>query len=262
MYNQSAKEWKIFMRSLALSIRRFISRPYLIPTNISWTRFLQLYCAATLRQAKALLGAWDPLTQLAAKYKTDKGVTVFPFMAYTVHYDRLFSFLREQSINILEVGVGPRQLSTCPSLRMWAEYFPKANVYGFDIQDFSDVSLPRIRILQGDQGEPADLLKLVDQCPSFDIIIEDGSHASFHQQITLETLFPYLADGGLYVIEDLLYQPPELEAELPARRPTRELLKDRAAVDEMIKGVKDIEFLDSTIHDMKEGAVVISKRVR
>ena len=245
--------------SLAHSIRRSLSRRYLLPMSVSRTRFLQLLAEASLRQAKVSLGAYDPLTRLAAKHKTDKGVTVFPFMAYTIHYDRLFRSFRDRSINILEVGLGPRELSTCPSLKMWGEYFPKATIYGFDIQDFSDVNLPKTHILQGDQGRPSDLLKIVDHCANFDIIIEDGSHASFHQQVTLKTLFPYLADGGLYVIEDLLFQPPKLEEDLPATKKTRELLKDRAAVDKIIEGVKDIVFLDSPIHQRQEGAVVISK---
>jgi hypothetical protein len=248
--------------SLAHSIGRYLARPYLLPTSVSRIRFLQLLFEANLRRLKMSLGAYDPLTRLAAKHRTDKGVTIFPFMAYTVHYDRLFSSFRGRSINILEIGLGPREISKCPSLKMWGEYFPKATIYGFDIQDFSDVNLPRTQILQGDQGKPKDLLKIVDQCPKFDIIIEDGSHASFHQQVTLKTLFPYLADDGLFVIEDLLFQPEKLEAELPATRKTRELLKDRTALDEMIIGVKDVLFLDLPIHSRKEGAVVISKQAR
>ena len=246
--------------SLVHSIRRSLSRPYLLPMSVSRTRFLELLFEANVLRLKVALGAYDPLTRLAAKHRTDKGVTIFPFMGYTLHYDRFFSKYRDRSINILEVGLGPRHLSTCPSLKMWAEYFPKANIFGFDIQDFSDVRLPRTQILQGDQGKADDLLKIVEQCPKFDIIIEDGSHASFHQQVTLQTLFPYLADDGLYVIEDLLFQPQELESELPKVRKTLELLKDRSALDEMVAGVKDVTFLDLPIRGREDGAVVISKQ--
>jgi hypothetical protein len=45
----------------------------------------------------------------------------------------------------------------------------------------------------------------------FDIIVEDGSHASHHQQIALATLFPFVAPGGLYIIEDLHWQPAQIE---------------------------------------------------
>jgi hypothetical protein len=40
------------------------------------------------------------------------------------------------------------------------------------------------------------------------VIIDDGSHASFDQQLTLREFFPLLADGGWYFIEDLDWQPP------------------------------------------------------
>ena len=42
---------------------------------------------------------------------------------------------------------------------------------------------------------------------SFDIIIDDGSHYSPHQQKTLGYLFPKLKAGGLFIIEDLHYTP-------------------------------------------------------
>ena len=36
-----------------------------------------------------------------------------------------------------------------------------------------------------------------------DIVLDDGSHIGRHQQASFECLFPLLAEGGLYVIEDL-----------------------------------------------------------
>ena len=39
------------------------------------------------------------------------------------------------------------------------------------------------------------------------MIIDDGSHASFDQQLTFREFFPLLADGGLYFIEDLDWRP-------------------------------------------------------
>jgi hypothetical protein len=36
-----------------------------------------------------------------------------------------------------------------------------------------------------------------------DIIIDDGSHVNEHVITSFRTLFPYLQDGGIYVIEDL-----------------------------------------------------------
>jgi hypothetical protein len=61
---------------------------------------------------------------------------------------------------------------------------------------------PRIRIAIGSQDDPEFLSNLFrDGKP--DIIIDDGSHRADHIQLTFDRLFPVLAAGGLYVIEDL-----------------------------------------------------------
>jgi hypothetical protein len=95
---------------------------------------------------------------------------------------------------------------------MWSEYFPKATIFGFDLNDFSSVQIERCKIIRGDMGSHEDLDRLVEESGGqFDIIIEDASHASHHQQIALARLFPALRPGGLYIIEDLAWQPDEIE---------------------------------------------------
>ena len=107
---------------------------------------------------------------------------------------------------------------------MWREFFPRASIYGFDIDDFSGVQLERCNILQGDMSSEADLSLLVDAIGEpIDIIIDDASHASHHQQIALGNLFPYLRSGGLYIIEDLYWQDPAVE--LSDASKTRDILK-------------------------------------
>ena len=90
----------------------------------------------------------------------------------------------------------------------------------------------------------------------FDIIIDDGSHASHHQQVSFATLFRHLADGGLYIIEDLHFQPAELE--LPEITRTRDFLYGlstlrrgmRLAIDQaefgyLAENIYSIQFFDS-----------------
>jgi hypothetical protein len=72
-------------------------------------------------------------------------------------------------------------------------------------------------------GEARDLEKLAAAAPDFDIIIDDASHAFYHQQLAFRVLFPRLADGGLYIIEDPHWQPP-FEGDLPPVPRTGELL--------------------------------------
>nr|WP_295769971.1 hypothetical protein [Rhodoferax sp.] len=175
------------------------------------------------------------LTRLANLFGSDKGDAVLCAHGYTRVYAALLEHVRDQPIRILEIGLvhGQTQDSMrgrlgetgCPSLRMWAEYLRAATIFGFDIEDFRSLSEPRITIFQGDQSRPEDLADLVAQTGgAFDIIIDDGSHASHHQQIALAQLFTHLAPGGLYCIEDLHYQPVDME--LPGISTTREFLRD------------------------------------
>ena len=177
----------------------------------------------------------DELTQLANRFGSDKGDTVLCAHTYTRVYEALLKPVREQPIRLLEIGLihGHTQdtmrdrLETvgCPSLKMWAEYLPRSEIFGFDIVDFQSFSEPHVTIFQGDQSSTDDLMHMVELARGpFDIIIDDGSHASHHQQIALATLFQHLAPGGLYCIEDLHYQP--LDLELEGITKTRELLRE------------------------------------
>lgn len=165
------------------------------------------------------------LTELANLYKSDKGtITGNPPHKYTYLYDLIFYPFRNCPLNLLEMGLavggpevgGPieRRVNS-PSIQMWTEYFPLATVYGFDISDFSHIQHSNFRFLQGDSGSAADIERLAGCASHFDIIIDDGSHASYHQQAALRQLWTKLASGGLYVIEDLQWQSPAFESILP-----------------------------------------------
>lgn len=246
------------------SIKVKLSRPYKLPLGGSNVRFLSELMKVWFRHARVIAGGYDPLTALATKYGTDKGKTVYPFHGYTRQYHKIFEKFRREQIKLLEIGLarttyrGDAQ-HTCPSLGLWLEYFEKAEVFGFDIDDFTHVNLPRTTVLRGDQGNRDDLLMVADRGQSFDIIIDDGSHASYHQQITLETLFPYLRNGGVYVIEDLHHQPEGLEAALPCKRKTKEILNDRPYLESILDGVGSIRYFDSELLGGEGEMCVIEK---
>jgi hypothetical protein len=102
---------------------------------------------------------------------------------------------------------------------VWHDYFPLAEIFGFDLNDFSAVRIPRCNIFRGDMGSRQDLARLVEQSGgAFDIIIDDASHASHHQQIALASLFPHLNPDGFYFIEDLHTQPTNMELPGPKTR--------------------------------------------
>ena len=160
------------------------------------------------------------LTQLADKYGSDKGSTKH---RYTELYHMLFEPLRERKMNFLEMGLfigGPehgvdkdRVTTDLPSIKMWLEYFPKSHIHGLDISDFSWYKDDRFTFVRCDMDTRDNIEMATGDLPEMDIILDDASHASHHQQNAFLELFPKLKSGGLYIIEDLRWQPSMMEKE-------------------------------------------------
>ena len=115
------------------------------------------------------------------------------------------------TFELLEIGLMiPSNQAAIPSLMMWNDFFNKnINITGFDIDTcflkFNEDQNIDIKI--GDQSNENDLLQLKNK--NYDTIIDDGYHASKHQQITFKTLWENVKPGGYFIIEDLHYQPTE-----------------------------------------------------
>ena len=169
-----------------------------------------------------------PLTLLANKYKTDKGTARGANNGYTYTYEHYFRNLKDSKIKFLEIGLnngGPecgsnkidRKIEDYPSIKMWHEYFSKGEIWGFDVNELKDPidkSLNRFHFFQGDQGSEDSLKDFNDTVKEkygdnvqFDIIIDDGSHAHYHQQLSFTRLAGLVKPGGYYVIEDIHWQP-------------------------------------------------------
>ena len=159
------------------------------------------------------------LTLLANRYHTDKGTSEAEAHGYTEFYSFLFEQFRYDRFSMLEIGLGrlgiegtvPTKMAlSIPSVRMWLDFFPNAFCYGFDVLDFSQVSLDRFGFIRGDLSDPVALDMLFTKLPPLKLIVDDASHASLHQQFALTKLFDRVEPGGFYVIEDL-HGAPELE---------------------------------------------------
>ncbi|MBW0157096.1 class I SAM-dependent methyltransferase [Sinorhodobacter sp. B57] len=158
------------------------------------------------------------LSDLAEKYGSDKGPAKH---RYTELYNMLFHPYRDQPIRFLEMGLfigGPehgisadRETTDLPSVRMWLEFFSQAQIHGLDVSDFSWFEHPRFSFTRCDMDRRENIRDAFKDAPPFDIIIDDASHASHHQQFALLELFPKLKPGGLYIIEDLRWQPQTYE---------------------------------------------------
>ena len=133
------------------------------------------------------------LDELAIAFGTDKSTRTHGF---TKHYQVYLELLRELPIKLLEIGV-----QSGASLRMWKQYFPKAQIVGLDYFDVKPMEEDRIKIVQGQQKDVKTMEEALLHGP-FDIIIDDGSHQNPDIMASFEYLFPRMKPGGIYVIED------------------------------------------------------------
>jgi hypothetical protein len=144
------------------------------------------------------------LCALMHKHGSDKGhPSGTAAHNYSRYYHALFAPMRTSVTRIFELGI------FCgSSLRAWREYFPKARVFGADIDRRSLFhNETRIETFFCDQTEP-DSIDAMWRVPAlaepFDIIIDDALHTPEANKIFLERSFHKLRPGGIYVIEDLL----------------------------------------------------------
>lgn len=145
----------------------------------------------------------DILTKLSNKYGCDKSDKNH---RYTTRYHSYFEKDRNRKFNTLEFGYGKGK-----SVKMWLEYFTKANLVSVDnMEKLPDDKLiqkhlnsGRFEFVSADQIDKNKILEVLKKYKEFYIIIDDASHKAEDQQYTLSFSFPFVIPGGWYIIEDL-----------------------------------------------------------
>lgn len=134
------------------------------------------------------------LKDVAAEKGVDKAVR----HNYIPVYEGYMSSVQEKNICLFEIGIDKGR-----SIKMWRDYFPEAVIVGIDIKESSiQYYGDRVYTIVADQRNKKDLEHIVEIFPSFDFIIDDGSHKSYDQVFSFLFLFEYLKSGGVYFIED------------------------------------------------------------
>ncbi|MBT8101357.1 MAG: class I SAM-dependent methyltransferase [Gammaproteobacteria bacterium] len=121
------------------------------------------------------------------------------FDIYTKHFGQYL----DRPIKMLEIGV-----YRGGSLRMWKDYFhPDSTIVGIDIDKTCkdhEIADRNVFVRIGSQADPHFLAEVNEEFGPFDIILDDGSHKTHHQNISFGALFrPALKDGGCYMVEDV-----------------------------------------------------------
>jgi|688.fasta_scaffold107996_2 hypothetical protein len=156
------------------------------------------------------------LCRLFYAYGSDKCPQIFH--SYSEQYHALLNCRRPAVRNVIEIGIGSSELMkpivgdryvVGASLRAWRDYFPHAEIYGFDINTRSLFDDERITCLHADQSSPESLETAIAQIHrqngdvGFDLIVDDGSHLIPDMITSYNTLYRHLRTGGIYIIEDI-----------------------------------------------------------
>ena len=159
---------------------------------------------------------------------------------YTPIYSALFGKLRDRQIRIFELGLGTNHAGFAAnmgrdgvpgaSLHAWKELFPKALVYGADIDRSILFKEDRITTFYCDQLDSNAIKQLWAQPElqgGMDVIVEDGMHTFEGSVSFLNGSIDQLRPGGIYVIEDIANNTvgrwiDELEANYPIRFPNHD----------------------------------------
>lgn len=155
------------------------------------------------------------MESLANFYKLDKSLSL-GFHNYIPIYEKKFSQYKDSIKCLLEIGIGCIEKDEMThvnntgyqsgnSLRMWRDYFTKAQIYGIDIHPEAMITNEdRITTYIGDQSDDQSIINIIRKINrDIDIVIDDGSHNPQHQINTFMTFHSFLKPGSIYCIEDI-----------------------------------------------------------
>jgi len=183
---------------------------------------------------------------ICKRYRTDKGDHKINAKGetYADIYDRYFSSMRYDEINILELGV-----KGGASIAAFREYFPKAKIYGIDVDPhckvFDNPSKNIFVEIMSQTDEAAINAFLKDT--KFDIILDDASHVNKFTIASYNILNNRIKSNGLYIIEDLGCAYFKLETEFGVSRIWPGMSYNTAPTSEFNNDIADIHELTNSI---------------
>lgn len=156
------------------------------------------------------------LCAIMTSFGSDKGAERHN---YTTLYSKLFYPWKNEKIYLFELGIGTNNRDVASnmgsegqpgaSLYGWSLFFPKANIYGADIDKRILFNEKKIKTFYCDQQDPVSIQKLFSHKElkdiQFDIMIEDGLHEFEAHLKFLKNSLSQLRKGGIYIAEDLIH---------------------------------------------------------
>jgi hypothetical protein len=142
------------------------------------------------------------MSELLNLYRAHHGKVSDRWSSYLAQYDRFLHAWRDKDVRLLEIGI-----QNGGSLEIWGRYFRNATrLVGCDVDPlcanlrYED---PRIAVVVADASSDEGFRQVQAKAEAFDIVIDDGSHRSSHIVQAFARYFPLVADGGMFIAEDL-----------------------------------------------------------
>jgi hypothetical protein len=115
---------------------------------------------------------------------------------------------------VFEIGLGTNNVDVVSnmgvagrpgaSLRAFRDFYPRAELFGADVDRRILFTEERINTFHVDQTDEQSMRSLMQGLPDgFDLIIDDGLHSPLANLPTLRHCLPKIRKGGLVVIEDI-----------------------------------------------------------
>ena len=130
--------------------------------------------------------------------------------SYIPLYQTLFESKRDTATHVLEIGIGPAAHMNGGSIKMWTEYFYKAQIHAIDIIPIDQVnpaliSHPRIHFHTSNDAYNINFFKnnFLSKNLLFDILVDDGPHTLESNVTFLKVYSRIMKHDGILVIEDV-----------------------------------------------------------
>lgn len=132
-------------------------------------------------------------------FLNNPGKRIHKLLHYFDIYERHLARFRNQSVTMLEIGV-----HSGGSLQMWKNYLGKdSKIIGIDINPACKAhEEDGVEIFIGSQDNQELINEIIKKYQTIDIILDDGSHMMHHMIASLEMLYPYVSENGIYIVED------------------------------------------------------------
>ena len=141
------------------------------------------------------------LEELVDNTLTDKNT----FHSYLPLYQKLLEGKKDTAKNVLEVGI-----NFGGSIKLWADFFTNATIYGIDIRDQTHISesiknRPNVVLYILADAYDADFffINFLNKNIKCDVVLDDGPHTLESMVRFIRLYSNLLTDDGILIIEDI-----------------------------------------------------------